>query len=136
LILQINTSSFFTVSLPKHPKFTGAPSQAFSFAEDFGKAIQKLIQTKTIAALGTVTSGSTTLQYLFDPMIYHNISGVPTTNISNSSNKKGELSLVKIKIASIQLFSCCSPKNFDPLLVHDQDLTEELLGETYNLKTL
>jgi hypothetical protein len=57
----MNTSSFLTELLPKCPEFTGAPNQAFSFAEDFGKAIQKLIQTKTIAALGMITPGSTTL---------------------------------------------------------------------------
>jgi hypothetical protein len=65
-ILQMNTSLFFTLSLPKHPEITGAPNQAFSFADkDFENSVQKLIQTKTIAALGTITPGSTTLQYLF-----------------------------------------------------------------------
>ncbi len=115
---------------------TRAPNQAFSFAEDFGKAVQMLIQTKTIAALGVVTPGSTTLQDLFDLMICHNLSGAPTTIIGNSSNKKGQFSLVKIKITSFQLFPYIAPnKDFDPLLAHGQDLTEELLKETNNLKT-
>jgi hypothetical protein len=34
--------------------------------------VLKLIQTKTISALGADAPGSTTLQYLFDPMIHHN----------------------------------------------------------------
>jgi hypothetical protein len=101
--------SFFTKLLPKHPKVTGAPSQAFFFAEDFLKAVQELIQTKTIAALGTVTPGSTTLQYLFDPMIHHDLSVAPTTIIGNSFNNKGEFSLVKIETASFQLFPCIAP---------------------------
>jgi hypothetical protein len=49
-------------------------------------------------------------------------------------NKKGELSLIKIKIASFWLFPYIAlKKDFDPLLAHDQDLTEELLGETNDL---
>jgi hypothetical protein len=99
MFLQMNTSLPFTKSLPMHPEVTGAPNQAFSFAKDFGKADPKLIQTKAITALGMFTQGSTTLCNLFDPMIHHNNSGVPTTIIGNSSNKKGEFSL-KIEIAS------------------------------------
>jgi hypothetical protein len=69
-------------------------------------------------------------------MIHHDISGVPATIIDNSSNKKGEFSLIKIKIASFQLFPYIAPKwNCDPLLAYGQDLTEDLLGETKDLKT-
>jgi hypothetical protein len=71
-------------------------------------------------------------------MTHHDLSGAPTTIIGNSSNKNGEFSLVKIEIASFWLFPYIAPKNdFDPLLVHgqDQDLMEEWLGETSNLKT-
>jgi hypothetical protein len=131
----MNTSLSFTKSLPKRPEVTGAPNLAFSFAKDFGKAALKHIQTKTIATLGMITPGSNTLQYLFDPMIYHNLSGAPTKIIRNSSNKKGEFSLIKIKIASFQLFPYLAPKKgTDPLLVHDKELTEELLVETTNVK--
>jgi hypothetical protein len=84
----MNTSSIFTESPPKHPKVTGAPSQAFSFAEDFRKAVQKLIQTKSIAALGTIILGSTILQYLFDQIIHHDFSGAPTTIIGILPTKK------------------------------------------------
>jgi hypothetical protein len=133
----MNTSFFFTKLLSNHPEVIGAPNHAFSFAEDFGKAIQKLIQTKTIAALGMVTPGSTTLQYFFDRMIHHNLFEVLTTIVGNSSKKKGEFSLVKIEIASFQLFTFIAPKrNFDPLLADGQDLTKQLLGETNNLKPL
>jgi hypothetical protein len=133
----MNTSSFFTKLLPKHPDVTRAPNQTFSFAEDFGKAVRKLIQTKAITALGMVTPGSTTLQYLFDQMIHHDLSRVPTTIICDPSNKKGKFNLIKIEIAFFHLFPYIAPKrSFDPLLAHSQDLTEELLGETNGLKIL
>ncbi len=78
----------------------GTPDQVFSSAKDFGTMVLKLIQTKTVAALGTVTPGSTTLQYRLDLMIHHDLTGNPTTIIGNSSNKQGEFSLVKVDIAS------------------------------------
>jgi hypothetical protein len=48
----MSTPSFFTELLPKRPEVTGTPNQVFSFAEDFGTMVLKLIQTKTIANLG------------------------------------------------------------------------------------
>jgi hypothetical protein len=54
--------SFFTESLLKRPEVTGTPNQVFFFAKECGTMVIKLIQTKTITALGTVTPGSTTLQ--------------------------------------------------------------------------
>jgi hypothetical protein len=69
-------------------------------------------------------------------MIHHTLSGAPPSIIGNSSNKKGEFSLIRKKITSFQLFPYIAPKkNFDPLLAHSQDLMLELLGETNNLKT-
>ena len=81
----MNTPSFFTKLLPKRPEVTGTPDQVFFFAKDFGTMVLKLIQTKAITALGMVTPGSTTLQYLFDPMIHHDLTGNPTTIIGNFS---------------------------------------------------
>jgi hypothetical protein len=132
----MNPSAFFTELLPKRPKVTGAPNQVFSFAKDFGTMVLKLIQTKTIVALSTVTPGSTTLQYIFDPMIHHDLTGKLTTIIGNSSNKQGEFSLVKIDIASFLLFSYVVPeRTFDTLLSHSDKLTEELLSDTTDLKS-
>jgi hypothetical protein len=106
-----------------------------SFAKDFGTMVLKLIQTKTIAALGMVTPGSTTLQYLFDLMIHHDLTRNPTTIIRNSSNKQGEFSLVKVDIASFRLFFFLGPEcTFDTLLPHGDELTEELLTDTTDLK--
>ncbi len=61
-ILQMDPLSFFTESLLKRPEVTGTPNQVFFFAKECGTMVIKLIQTKTITALGTVTPGSTTLQ--------------------------------------------------------------------------
>jgi hypothetical protein len=90
--------------------------------------VLKLIQTNTIPALGTVTPGSTTLQFLFNPMIHHDLTGNLTTMIGNCSNKKGEFSLVKVNIASFHLFPYLGPKRtFEIILPHSDELTEELL---------
>jgi hypothetical protein len=118
----MNTSLSFTKSLLKRPEVTGAPNQTFSFAEDFGKAALKHIPTKTIVAIGTVTPGSTTLQYLFEPMFHHGLSGVQITIIGNSSNNKGEFSLIKIKISSFQFPPESHPKRTLTPFWHWQDL--------------
>ena len=132
----MNTPSFFTELHPKHPEVTETPDQVFLFAKDFGTMVLKLIQTKTIAALGTVTPGSTTLQYLFNPMIHHDLTGNPTPIIGNSSNKQGEFSLMKIDITSFCLFPYLGPKHtFDTLLPHGDKLTEELLNDATDLKS-
>jgi hypothetical protein len=61
-------------------------------------------------------------------MIHNDLFIAPTTIIGNSSKKKGELSLIKIEIASFQRFPyIATKKDFNPLLAHGQDLTEELL---------
>jgi hypothetical protein len=132
----MNTPSFFTKLLPKGPEVLGTPDQVFAFAKDFGSMVLKLIQTKTIEALGMVTPGSTTLQYLFDPMIHHDLTGNLTTIIRNSSNKQGEFSLMKVNIASFCLFPYLGPKRtFDTLLPHGDERTEELLDDTTDLKS-
>jgi hypothetical protein len=127
---------FFTKLLPKHPEVTGTLNQVFSFAEDFGTTVLKLSQTKTITALGTVTPGSTMFQYLFNPMIHHDLAENPTTIIGSSSNKQGGLSLVKVDIASIRLFPYVGPEHtFNTLLPHGDKLTEEILNDTTDLKS-
>ena len=96
----------------------------------------KLIQTKTVSALGTVTPGLTTLQYLVNPLIHYNLMGTPTTIIRNATNKRGEFCLAKINLKSIRLFPYITAKNdFNSLLVHGDDIQQEFLGETNNLKS-
>ncbi len=121
---------------PKGPEVTGTPNQVFSFAKDFGTMVLKLIQTKSTASLGVVTPGSTTLQYLFDPMFHHGLTDNPITIIGNFSNKQGEFSLVKINIASFCLFPYIVPKRtLNTLLSHGDKLTEKLLNDTTDLKS-
>jgi hypothetical protein len=132
----MNAPSFFTELLPKHPEVTGTPAQVFSSTKDFGTMVLKLVQTKTIAAFGMVTPGSTTLQYLFDPMIHYDLTGNPTTIIGNTSNKQEEFSLVKVDIASFHLFPYLGPEStFNTHLPHGDKLTEELLNDTTDLKS-
>ena len=96
----------------------------------------KLIQTKSISALGTFTPGSTTLQYLINPQIHCELIGTPPTIIGNASNKRGEFCLAKRDLKSIRLFLCIAIKNeFDYLLVHGDDILQELHGETNDLKS-
>jgi hypothetical protein len=102
----MNLPSFFTELLPKRSEVTGTSNQVFSFTKDFGTMFLKLIK-KNIAALGTVTPGPTTLQYLFDLIIHHDLTGNLTTIIGNFSNKQGEFSLVKINVALLSFSLCC-----------------------------
>ena len=97
--------------------------------------IVKLIQTKTIYALGTVTPGLTTLQYLVNTQIHYNLTGTPTNIIGNASNKR-EFCLAKIALKSICLHPYIAAKNdFDSLLAQVDDILQELLGETNDLKS-
>ena len=94
----------------------------------------KLVQTKTTSALGTVTPGLSTLQYLVAPQIHYDLTGTPTTIIGNASNKQGESCLAKIELKSICLFPYIIAKNdFNPLLVHGDNIPQELLTETNDL---
>ena len=102
--------NLFTESIPKCPEVTDTPEQAFSFGRDFTNTVVKLVQTKTISALATVTPGSTTLQYLVNPQIHYNLTGSLTTIIGNASNKKREFCLAKIDLESICLFPYIAAK--------------------------
>ena len=106
------------------------------FTEDFTKAVVKLVQTKTISAFGTATPSLTTLQYLINLHIHYNLTGTPTTIISNASNKQEEFCLAKIKLESIRLFPYITTKNdFDPQLVHGDNIPQDLLTDTTNLNS-
>jgi hypothetical protein len=62
------------------------------------------IKANTISAIGIVNPGSLCTQYLYAPQIYFNLSGNPISFTGNSSNKKGQFSLIKINVTSICLF--------------------------------
>jgi hypothetical protein len=107
----MSNSYFFTALILKRPEVTGTPEQAFSLLGiTFTNAVVKLVHTKTISALATVTPGSTTLQYLVNPQIHYNLTGSLTTIIGNASNKKREFCLAKIDLESICLFPYIAAK--------------------------
>ncbi len=69
-------------------------------------------------------------------MIHHDLTGNLTPIIGNSSNKQGEFSLVKVDIASFRLFPYLWPKHtFKTLLPHGDELTEDILDDTADLKS-
>ena len=137
LLLSRFPLPIFTQLIPKRPEVTGTLEQEFSFIGDFTNAVVKLIQIKTIFALGTFTPGLTTLQYLANPQIHYDLMGTPITIIRKTSNKRGEFCLAKINLKSIRLFPYIAAKNdFDSLLVHGDDIPQELLlGETNDLQS-
>jgi hypothetical protein len=116
---------FFSESIPKYPEVTGTPKQAFLFVGDFTNVVVKLIQTKTISSLGTVTPGSTTLQYLVNPQIHYDLTGTPTTIIDNASNKRGEFFLLRSTSNLSVFFPYIAAKNdFNSLLLHGDDIPQ------------
>jgi hypothetical protein len=89
------------------------------------------IKVNTISAIGTINPGSLCTQYLYAPQIHFNLAGKPIAIIGNSSNKKGEFSLIKIDVMSICLFPYIKDKaTMDVSLNHGDDLPKELLFKT------
>jgi hypothetical protein len=89
------------------------------------------ISANMIAAIGTINPGSFCLQYLFAPQIHYNLSGEPIAFIGNSSNKKGEFSMIKINVKSIHAFACIKDKaTWTTNLIHGDDIPAEKLINT------
>jgi hypothetical protein len=90
-------------SIPKRPDLTGNPDQVFKFANFMDHLIGG-IRAGTIAAIGTVSPGLLTLQYLYAPTLHCNLDGKPIAIVGNCSNKPGEFTMIKIDVASIRDF--------------------------------
>ena len=89
------------------------------------------IKAKTIEAIGTVSPGSSIVQYLYAPRIHHDLGGEPKLIVGNTSNKLGEFSCVYIPSAPLKLFACISEKEkLDTLLKYLLDLENEALTNT------
>ena len=97
------TITTYTASIPKRPDLTGKPEQVFKFANFMDHLIGG-IRARTIAAIGTVSPGRLSLQYLFAPQLYCDLSGNPVAIIGNCSNKPSEFTMIKIDVASIREF--------------------------------
>jgi hypothetical protein len=115
---------------PKRNDITGAPDQVFKF-DNFLNYLMGGIRAKTIAAIGTINPGSLCIQYLFAPQIHYNLSSTPIAFIGNSSNKKGEFSMVKVNIESIRVFAYIKDKaTWAPDLFHGEVIPTDKLIDT------
>ncbi len=81
-------STYYTNLYPKRPDVSGSPAQAYNLtpAKYFDHLIGG-ITAGTIAAIGTLAPGSSTLTYFYAPQIYTGLSGAFIGFVGNSSNK-------------------------------------------------
>jgi len=84
-----STPTHYTELYPKRGDITGSNDQAFGKGEDVLSYVIGGIKAKTIAAIGTVATGSSIVQYLYAPKIHHNLGGEPKLIVRNASNKLG-----------------------------------------------
>ena len=87
------TVTAYTASIPKRPDLTGNPDQVFKFANFMDHLIGG-IRAGTIAAIGTVSPGLLTLQYLYAPTLHCNLAGTPIAIVGNCSNKPVEFTMI------------------------------------------
>ena len=83
------TPTHYTDLYPKRGDISGSNDQAFGKGKDMLSYIIGGIKAKTIAAIGTVAPGSSIVQYLYAPKIYHDLGGEPKLIVGNASNKLG-----------------------------------------------
>jgi hypothetical protein len=125
MIVTANTT--YMASFPKRPNITGAPDQDFKF-NNFLDCLIGSIKANTVSAIGTINPGSLCTQYLYAPQIHFNLAGDRITFIGNSSNKKGEFSLIKIDAMSNPLFPYIRDKaTMDTNLTQGDDMLMDWL---------
>ena len=89
------------------------------------------IRANTIAAIGTLAPGTSTVQYLFAPKIHYNLGGAPKSIIGKTSNKLGDFSCVSVPISTLALFACISEeKNLVGVMSYLLALENKLLANT------
>ncbi len=126
--MSVATNSYYTDSYQKRPDITKAPDQVFKF-NNFLVNLLGGIKANTISAIGTLNSGSMRIQYLYAPQVHYDLSGTPLAIVGNSSNKKGEFSLIEVDIASFCLFPFIDVKaTFDQHLSHGDDIPSNKLS--------
>jgi hypothetical protein len=63
--------------------------------------------------------------------IHYNLSSTPIAFIGNSSNKKGEFSMIKVNVKSIRVFAYIKDKaTWTPNLSHGEDIPANKLADT------
>ena len=72
-----STPTYYMKMCPKRGDITGSYDQVFGKGEDFYSYLIGGIKANTIAAIGTIASGTSIVQYLFVPKIYHDLGGTP-----------------------------------------------------------
>ena len=101
-----STPTHYTNLCPKQGDISGSNNQAFGKGKDVLSYVIGGIKAETIAAIGTVVTGSSIVQYLYAPKIHHNLEGEPKLIVGNASNKLGDFSCIYIPFASLKLFAC------------------------------
>ncbi len=85
-------STYYTNLYSKHPHVLGSPAQAYP-TRYFDHLIGG-ITAGTIAAIGTLAPGSSTLTYFYAPQIHTDLSEAFISFVGNLSNKIGKFSCV------------------------------------------
>jgi hypothetical protein len=128
--MSITANTTYMASFSTRPDIMGAPDQAFKF-NNFLDHLIGGIKANTISAIGTINLGSLCTQFFCAPQIHFNLAGDPIAFIGNSSNKMGELSLIKIDVTSIRLFPYITDKaTMDTILNHGDNMPADLLSKT------
>ena len=97
--------SLYTELFLKCGDITGSNDQAFGKGKDVFDYVIGGIKANTIAAVGTIASGTTFVQYLFAPKIHFGLGGAPKMLIGNASKKFREFSCVALSFSSLKLFT-------------------------------
>ena len=120
----------FTESIPIRKDIDGSPEQVFKY-QHFVRSLIASIEAGTIAAIGTVNMGSAYVQYIFNPKVYKDLQGKPTTIVGNSSDTIGEYSLLRVDISCIKNFVYIERQSaFDKSFILGATIPEEFLKYT------
>ena len=88
--------SKYTQRYPLRVDVTGSHAQAFGMGTALNTTILNAIRANTVAAIGTVATGSLQLQYLYAPKISTEPDGTPFAILGNASNVMGEFALTSL----------------------------------------
>ena len=106
------STAYYTNLYPMRSDVTGTADQAYNLTSSkYFDHIIGGINAGTIAALGTLAPGSSTLTYMYAPRIHTDLSGAVIGFVANSSNKIGEFSCVFAGKEAFGLFPIINTKS-------------------------
>ena len=109
--MSSSPSNYYTNLYPKRPDVSGSPAQAYNFTlTRYFDHFTGGIAAGTIAAIGTLAPGSSTLTYCYAPRIHTDLSGSFIGFVGNSSNKIGEFSCVFVNRNAFGFFPIIDTK--------------------------